>query len=188
MFFAMKISSITDIIKGFLRALASIVLMVFPVYLLSMAIGGGALEKKHSGEIFKELKYIAEDGQEKTSLASENKLTAIHFWATWCKPCVLELPEVNEAQKRYNGRRFKIIALSEDAVGSGAVRKFFTQQNIDALEVNYDPKMKNFRKTRADGLPTTIFVNEKGEEVARRVGMLGWENDEVKEFIEKQLK
>ncbi len=116
-------------------------------------------------------------------------LTALHFWATWCVPCVDELIQVDESQKAYADKGFKVIALSLDGANNRAkVQQFYKDHNITSLEANIDGDMSIFKSVMLRGLPTTIFLNAEGEEIARAEGALDWEAKETKRFIESHLK
>lgn len=132
--------------------------------------------------------YNNENGAEQWLDAKMNKLTALHFWATWCKPCIEELPQVNAAQKKYAAQGFKVVALSLDGKNTEKVKKFYHDNKIDNLEVFLDSDMSAFQKLKIHGLPTTIFINSKGEEIYRFEKPLGWESTEVVVIIEKNLK
>jgi thiol-disulfide isomerase/thioredoxin len=119
---------------------------------------------------------------------SKNKLTALHFWATWCQPCVIELPAVDAVQQKYIKQGFKIVALSLDGKNIDNVKKFYSENHISSLDILMDANMDSFQKLGLKGLPTTIFINSKGKEIARADGPLDWENPSVGKFIEERLK
>lgn len=131
--------------------------------------------------------YSNEDGKEQALDASKYKLTALHFWATWCVPCVKELPQINTAQKKYTDKEFKIIALSLDGKKIENVQKFYSDNKIENLELLFDSNMSAFQQLKIKGLPTTIFINSEGKEIARAEGNLNWESKGVEEFIKSQI-
>ncbi len=117
-----------------------------------------------------------------------NKLIALHFWATWCKPCIAELPDVNEAQERYGAQGFKVLAISVDQGNIQKVINFMNTQRLYALTPYLDRYMQSYSNLEGRGLPTTIFVDSKGKMLARAEGPLDWESSSVKNFIEDQLR
>lgn len=145
------------------------------------------IEKQHEGDLA-QLIYINESGDEIKFDTRKDKLTALHFWATWCLPCVEELPQVNATQKKYTGRGLNIIALSLDGKNTDRVKKFFEDNKIDFLEIFFSPDMMVLKSLGIKGLPTTIFVNQKGEEIARVTGKLDWNDKKAIDFIEDSLK
>lgn len=152
-------------------------------YLLPGTVNAQAMIKKSPGNIITDITYTDENAKQYQFDASKQRLTALHFWATWCVPCVKELPQVNEAQKKYANKGFKVIALSLDGNNIENVKIFYKDNKIEDLDLSFDPEMKEFQKFKIRGLPTTIFINEKGKEVARAEGELDWRSGEVEDFI-----
>ena len=120
--------------------------------------------------------------------ASQEKLVVVHFWATWCVPCVKELPQVDQAMGKYRGKGLKVVAISLDGNNMGKVKKFFKENHITYLTPMLDTDMMSFQMSLSPGLPTTIFVNRKGQEFARVEGPLDWNSAETTKFIESHLK
>lgn len=118
-----------------------------------------------------------------------NKLTIVHFWATWCAPCIAELPGVDKAQAAYGDQNVRIVALSLDGNdGIPKVKQFFADYKIAHLTPYVDFGMASFKAARSNGLPLTLFIDSSGNEIARAEGPLDWKSKEVKEFIEKQAR
>ncbi len=114
-----------------------------------------------------------------------HKLTILHLWATWCVPCVAELPDLDEFAKAHPDLGF--IALSED-MNLEKVKDFFTAHKITALTPALDEKMTMFQKAKVVGLPTTLFIDANGRMFARADGPLDWKSKDVADFIEQHLK
>lgn len=157
-------------------------------FLLPMGVNAKTTIKESPTTALPTVIYSDENSKEHRFDSSKNRLTALHFWATWCMPCIKELPQVNAAQKKYANKGFKIIALSLDGKNIDKVQKFYSYNNIDSLQPLFDSSMTAFQQLKIKGLPTTIFINSKGEEVARAEGDIDWESKEVTEFIELELK
>lgn len=133
------------------------------------------------------LQLLSLGGDKATVDFSKHALTAVHFWATWCVPCVEELPKLNEAQKRYRERGFHVVAISMDGKNSSKVKKFLSEQRITGLETVLDNGMKSYKAAMVIGLPTTLFIDRQGRQIARSDGDLDWQSPEITEFIEQQL-
>lgn len=117
---------------------------------------------------------------------SKAKLTALHFWATWCVPCVDEIPMVDDEQEIFPDMR--IVPISLDGKNVDKVKAFFTEHKIQHLPVLIDPTAKTHKTAGLKGLPGTIFINQKGEIIARADGPLDWQAAEVAKFIKDSLK
>ncbi len=148
---------------------------------------GGAPLRPSAGKPLPALSFTDESGKILGLAAARHKLTAVHFWATWCVPCVEELPAVDTAQKRYADKGFHVIALSMDGKNIAKVSKFMAQHNIRNLQPLVDSEMLSFNALKIPGLPATVFVNARGEEIARVTGPLDWNDKNTTAFIEDQL-
>lgn len=130
------------------------------------------------------LSYTDEFGKTAT-ISPTNKLTIVHFWATWCEPCIEEMPELEKLQKRYAKDGVRVYALSMDGKNISKVQQFMESHNISALRPMLDSEMKSFKAVMGTGLPTSIFINGNGRQIARAEGPLNWQSMEVSEFVEK---
>jgi thiol-disulfide isomerase/thioredoxin len=179
----MKISYFAHIITRFNECLASVTLLLASFF-VTFAYAA-EIEKLASPQKLPEISYIDENGRKETLDFSKNRITALHFWATWCTPCVQELPEVDKAQTIYKNQGFQVVAISLDLKKEN-VESFFAENKIKNLPQFFDNNMQNYQNLKIKGLPSTIFVNENGEEIARVSGALGWESKNTKAFIDKQ--
>jgi len=118
---------------------------------------------------------------------ASQKLTAVHFWATWCVPCVAEVPEADAAQIKYGDKGLKILAISMDG-SIDKVKQFYDKHAIQALVPILDNGTTAFNALKPRGLPTTIFFDKEGKEIARAEGPIHWLESPNKEFIESHLK
>lgn len=135
-----------------------------------------------------EIAYSDEAGKTQLLETKEYKLTALHFWATWCVPCVKELPQINTMQKKYKNKGFRVVALSLDNNNVDKVKKFFKDNKINNLDILFDSSLAAFQQLKIKGLPTTIFINSEGQAVGTAEGYLNWKSKNVKEFIENNMK
>ena len=110
----------------------------------------------------------------------KGKLVILNFWATWCAPCKLEMPSLDNLQSNSKLNNLEIFPINigqEDALKS---KTFFKELNIQNLEIYFDAPITLAKKFSLRGVPTTILFNKKGEEFARIIGSVDF-NDE--EFI-----
>lgn len=114
----------------------------------------------------------------------KNKPVIIDFWATWCGPCRASMPHLNEMHERYGAKGLSVIGMSVDEAGSAPVKKFATK-----LGVKFTIAMANDEVLDAYGpirsIPTTFFINRKGDIVRRVVGYIDKETMDgyVKEIV-----
>ncbi|RAI60608.1 TlpA family protein disulfide reductase [Roseicella frigidaeris] len=99
----------------------------------------------------------------------------INCWATWCGPCVEEMPALDRAQAVLAGEGIRVLALSSDRGGKAAVEPFFRDKGIGRLGLWLDPKGAAQRALGVRGLPTTVVVDRQGRERARLEGAAAWD-------------
>ncbi len=117
------------------------------------------------------------------------KLTIVHFWATWCVPCIAELPAVDRMQKDYATKGLKVISISEDGTGKmKAVQGFYKQHGIQNLPTYLDISQGAFVESKARGVPTSFILNAKGEQIAIVEGPVQWQSKRVTDFLDEQVK
>ena len=113
----------------------------------------------------------------------QGKVVLLNLWATWCPPCVKEMPTLDRLQKRLGGDFFQVVVLSLDEAGIKVVKRFFDQTNVKNLEIYMDSNFKAASALNALGLPTTILIGLKGRELGRLVGPAEWDTPEMIAFF-----
>lgn len=128
------------------------------------------------------------DGRTLVRLADlKNRPVVIDFWATWCGPCRASMPHLSEMQTRYGKQGLLVLGLSVDDGGAQAapmVRKFADKLGVKfTLAMANDEVLDDYGPIRS--IPTTFFINRKGEIVRRVVGFIDGETmeDYVKEIL-----
>ena len=99
------------------------------------------------------------------------KVVLVNFWATWCGPCIREMPSLANLQKKRGGSDFTVLALSQDLKEWGRVSPFLNKLGINNLPVYVDRNMRIARRLKVVGLPTTIMFSKNGMELGRLNGM-----------------
>ena len=98
----------------------------------------------------------------------------INFWATWCAPCVAELPALSALARALAPDDIAVMPLSSDRGGAAVVTGFFARHGITGLPVLLDPKGAAGRSWGVDGIPTTVVIDKQGRERARLQGAADW--------------
>ncbi len=99
----------------------------------------------------------------------------LNFWATWCAPCRKEMPSLQRLQAKLPEIAVVPVATGRNAVPG--IEKFFAEAEITTLPILRDPKSELARSAGVMGLPVTLILNPKGEEVARLIGDAEWDSD-----------
>ena len=123
---------------------------------------------------------------EKIISSSEKKILLLNFWATWCAPCIKEIPELLELKKKFKND-VEIYFLSVDSNVKKTVPKFLKKNNLENLKVLNDEKLKISGKFGVKVMPTTVIINKKFEEVAHVKGYVDWSSSEYADLIKKFL-
>ncbi len=117
-------------------------------------------------------------------LAVKSHLTILHLWATWCVPCLDEIPVLDGVAAAYKDKGVTVLTLSLDGKNTQKVQDFYAKHSIKTLPSYFDYQMKAFRSLKFKGLPASIFIDGNGREIARIDGPADWDSVEVKKLLE----
>lgn len=130
------------------------------------------------------------DAEGKTTRIADfkGKVTVVNIWATWCAPCVIEMPTLAKLATEYEGKPVEVVAISIDKPEAADKARAFIAKNAP-LKFYNDPKMAlPFAvKPQAVGMPTTIIYGADGVERARISGEADWSGKDAKAVIDKVL-
>lgn len=113
--------------------------------------------------------------------------TLLHFWATWCAPCVQELPTLVKAQRALRVEGIDVHLISIDVGGTNKVPQFLAKLGLKDIPVLWDPRSELYKRFAVTMLPTTIAVNARGEEVGRITGAALWSGESDARFLTKSV-
>lgn len=124
----------------------------------------------------------------------EGKVVLLNFWATWCPPCLKELPSIDRLAGEMGGDDFAVLAVSTDRFDIERVIKVFEDGTrleddyiVEHLEVMQDRTGAVARRAGALGLPVTILLDRQGREVARMTGEAEWDSDRAKAILKRLI-
>jgi thiol-disulfide isomerase/thioredoxin len=109
----------------------------------------------------------------------------INLWATWCAPCVAEMPSLEALSKALAPQDIAVLPLSSDHGGARAVTTWFAAHEISGLPVLLDPKGEVARALDARGIPTSVVVDRQGRQCARLEGAADWSTPESQALVRK---
>lgn len=127
--------------------------------------------------------FLDEAGQDLSLQQFRGRVIVLNLWATWCTPCVAEMPMLDRLQQRLGDTDAVVIALSIDRGGAKAVREFFDREGIGNLKIYVDPTMRAQSTLQAFGLPTTLIIDPEGNERGRLIGPAEWDEDAALDLI-----
>jgi thiol-disulfide isomerase/thioredoxin len=127
-------------------------------------------------------------GREISLADFHGKLILLNLWATWCAPCVEEMPSLDRLQAKLGGPGFQILAVSSDRAGAKVVEPFLGKLGLADLKVYLDPKSKVNHAFGVRGLPTSILIDAEGRELGRLEGSAKWDSPETIAFLKHFMK
>ncbi|HEX8625287.1 MAG TPA: TlpA disulfide reductase family protein [Allosphingosinicella sp.] len=138
----------------------------------------GLLDRSRAGSAAPATAFEDPDGAPATLADFRGKPVLLNLWATWCAPCVAEMPTLDRLAAREKDR-LRVLTISQDLDGREKVEAFFARQGYRNLETWLDPRMALMTELKADMLPTTILYDPQGREVWRVAGPEDWTSGEA---------
>ena len=122
------------------------------------------------------------DGKTVSIASFKGTPVLVNLWATWCAPCVKELPTIEALEAAQKGK-LAVIAVSQDMGDRGAVDTFLAGKKLGRFAAYHDPEMALSLDTGVQVLPTTILFDAAGKEVWRYTGDLDWNGTEARKLL-----
>jgi thiol-disulfide isomerase/thioredoxin len=114
----------------------------------------------------------------------KGKPVLLNLWASWCMPCVAELPALDRLKPALDAKGVALVALSLDRAGKTAVVNTFARLGIKALDIRTDENRAAAEKFEAPALPVTLLIDRDGNEVARFIGAAEWDGPEAARLMD----
>jgi thiol-disulfide isomerase/thioredoxin len=127
--------------------------------------------------------FFDADGNEVSLHQFGDKVVLLNLWATWCAPCIEELPSLDRLQAQLGGDRFQVVAVSVDRRGAEAVRPFFEKLGIAHLPIYVEPKNQLAQAIGVQVLPSTIVIAPHGLMVGNIIGTVEWDAPEAQALL-----
>jgi thiol-disulfide isomerase/thioredoxin len=129
------------------------------------------------------LSFTGMDGKELTLADFKGKLAVINLWATWCAPCIKEMPSLDRMNARLAPQGLALLAISQDRGGAKTVAPFIEKLGLKSLPVYLDPTGGVQRALGVRGLPTTVVIGADGRELGRFEGDANWDGPDARELL-----
>ena len=114
-----------------------------------------------------------------TLAAYKGKAVLLNFWATWCAPCVKEMPSLDKLQAEMNTDKFLVLPLSLDGPTRSKVKPFYDDRKLAHLGIYFDKARKSLQAFDVGILPTSILIDGQGRIVGRLEGEAEWDTPEA---------
>lgn len=134
-----------------------------------------------------EVPFADRDGRARLLADWKGKVVLVNFWATWCPPCVAEMPALDRLQKELGGGDFEVVAVSVDREGMKLVEPFLARYQLSSLTPYLNPDASLFRAFGEKTLPLTYIIGRDGRAVGRMEGAAEWDSAGGKRLIRHYL-
>ncbi len=131
---------------------------------------------------FREKTFLNGTGEEIDLHTFDGSITMVNFWATWCPPCLKELPGMNKLQADLADDGLDVVAISIDRGGLRKAAGFWKRAKM-TMGLYADPDKDLALEMGVIGLPVTAILGPDGREIGRLIGEAEWHTDEVKEML-----
>lgn len=155
-------------------------------FLLSPSLVYSSPLTPYTGNIHAGFTLVDTSDQQHSLSDYKGRVVLINFWASWCPPCIYEMPELQALKAHFSGRPFDILAIN---VGEKKykVRKFSKVIKLE-LPVLLDTDSNTFKHWGVKTLPTSFLIDRNGKIRYRTRGNPGWQDDEVLQAIENLIR
>ncbi len=185
------------------RSLAVILAIV--ICLAAAGLGGFALSRFHAAPTAPAQpalgQFIAADaprpapdaaftdlaGKRVTLADFRGRFVLVNLWATWCAPCIREMPALDRLAAAMGGADFSILLVSQDRGGAAKVDPFFEKLGLTKLSTYLDPEGALGRAFGVRGLPTSVLIGRDGEELGRIEGAADWDGAALEATLRRYL-
>jgi thiol-disulfide isomerase/thioredoxin len=144
-------------------------------------------QTSNKSNLFTEKSFINALGIKKNITDYQGQGIVFNLWATWCAPCVREMPQLDRLKEKLFDDKIEVLAISVDRGGVNVVEKFYSKNNIKNLEILANPSGNILKETKTIGLPTTFLINNKGMEIGHIQGTLEWDTPKIVNFLRNCL-
>ncbi|MEQ5787218.1 TlpA family protein disulfide reductase [Erythrobacter sp. NFXS35] len=157
-----------------------------PAQSAGVGTGVGEVARQFAGMPLPAMEFTDAEGNS-LDLAAQDGPVLINLWATWCGPCVVEMPQLDALAGELDGE-VRVITVSQDVRGAEVVTPFFAQRAFVRLEPWLDPDAQLSAQFTPEGLlPLTILFDAQGKEVLRVAGGYEWDSPDAIAMIRQSL-
>jgi thiol-disulfide isomerase/thioredoxin len=113
----------------------------------------------------------------------KGRVLVLNLWATWCAPCIKELPALDRLQGAFKTTDLQVVLVSQDKDGWDAVDKLWPKLKMQNVDSYLDQSGSYIDTFRTPGLPLTVIYDRKGNEIARMMRPIEWDGPEAKAML-----
>jgi thiol-disulfide isomerase/thioredoxin len=128
--------------------------------------------------------FLDPDGNAADLTRFRGKVTLVNLWATWCSPCIKEMPSIERLKSKHQSDDFAVVTISEDVKGAPAVAAFYAKNGFADASSYLDPDNAVLHAFGLAGLPTTLLLGRDGQELGRFEGPADWDGPDALRLID----
>lgn len=132
--------------------------------------------------------FVDEDGATVALADFSGRVVLVNFWATWCGPCLREMPSLDRLAAALGGEGLTVVALSQDRGGWERIAPYRDRLGLRHLRLLHDPGSRFMYGVGVRGLPTSVLVGRDGRELGRLAGPAEWDAPEAVELVRHYLR
>ena len=139
--------------------------------------------------LFPDIKFVDEDGEEQSLKQFRGKVILLSFWASWCAPCLEELPSFEQLKNSINNDDFEILAINVDEDRDNAlefIAKVWDKNDISFASY-YDKDLSSARTLNIEAIPANYVIDKNGREAFNSNGYFDWSSEQSQELIRELL-
>ena len=144
------------------------------------------IDRSHRGTAAPPATFTGPDDAPVTLADFRGRPLLVNLWATWCAPCVAEMPTL-DALAAARGEAMTVVAVAQDLQGAEVVDPWFRKARLKALQPYLDPE-NGLLDAANSALPTSIYYDAEGREIWRVVGAIDWQGDEAKALLAEGIR
>lgn len=114
----------------------------------------------------------------------QGQITLVHFWATWCSPCLKEMPELQDLSETYRHKGLRVVAIAADS--HEEVKKFLTKNNTK-LDIMVDQYGSALRDYKVKAFPSSYLIDHNGELQFVAIGPVDWLSENTRKLIDNLI-
>ena len=127
--------------------------------------------------------FLTAGGQAVTLQKFAGQVVVLNLWASWCTPCVHEMPSLDALAQREP--EIAVVAVSMDVHGSQVASEFFKRKRLDHLDAYHDPDARLMRALGVYGLPVSVVIDREGRVAATIQGEVDWNAAGMRDLLAK---
>ena len=165
-------------------------ILILYIFLLANAVATENIPSKNivindELKVYDNLYFFDQENKRINLDEFKGKFVLLNFWAVWCAPCKEEMPSLDKLKvnKKLNNIEIFPINVGNDSIEKS--KEFFKDLNIKNLKAYFDPKINLARELSLRGVPTSVLVNKNGEEFARIIGIVDFEDPSIVDWLSK---